>query len=129
MKLALVLLSIVALTQARNNGLALTPPMGWLSWTRFGCNVGYCYFETLLKNGSNKSFFLSEDLLKTQAKAMASLGYKDAGYQYIIVGDCWLDKTRDPLTNKLRPNPNHFPNGMKPVIDYVTNKWLFKRSF
>ena len=25
--------------QALDNGLALTPPMGWLSWERFRCNV------------------------------------------------------------------------------------------
>jgi len=24
---------------ALNNGLALTPPMGWLSWERFRCNI------------------------------------------------------------------------------------------
>ena len=24
---------------ALNNGLALTPPMGWLSWERFRCNL------------------------------------------------------------------------------------------
>jgi len=31
----LPLTAVVAL----DNGLALRPPMGWMSWVRFGCNV------------------------------------------------------------------------------------------
>ena len=50
---------------------------------------------------------------------MVKLGYKDAGYQYVIVDDCWLEKTRDPETNKLRPDHNRFPSGMKALADYV----------
>src|SRR5690348_7338767 len=41
--------------------LAATPPMGWNSWNRFGCNV-------------------SEDLIKATADAMVSSGMRDAGY-------------------------------------------------
>ena len=38
---------------ALDNGLALTPPMGWNSWNRFGCNV-------------------TEDLVKSAADALVS---------------------------------------------------------
>jgi len=34
-----ILLIAVTDVHALNNGLALTPPMGWLSWERFRCNV------------------------------------------------------------------------------------------
>jgi hypothetical protein len=34
-----VLLSLVALVPALENGLARTPPMGWLAWERFRCNT------------------------------------------------------------------------------------------
>lgn len=27
------------ITLALNNGLALTPPMGWLAWQRFRCTI------------------------------------------------------------------------------------------
>ena len=32
---------VVALyeTEALDNGLALTPPMGWMQWERFRCNI------------------------------------------------------------------------------------------
>ena len=35
----LVLLLVVLQSQALDNGLARTPPMGWLSWERFRCNT------------------------------------------------------------------------------------------
>ena len=50
--------------------LAATPPMGWNSWNKFGCNV-------------------NEALLKETADAMISSGMKEAGYQYIVIDDCW----------------------------------------
>ena len=52
------------------NGLAQTPPMGWNSWNKFGCNV-------------------SEALIRETADAMASNGMKAAGYQYVVIDDCW----------------------------------------
>ena len=30
---------LLSSTYALNNGLALTPPMGWLSWERYRCNT------------------------------------------------------------------------------------------
>ena len=55
---------------ALENSLALTPPMGWNSWNRFGCNV-------------------TEDLVKSAADALVSSGMKDAGYEYVVIDDCW----------------------------------------
>ena len=52
------------------NGLALTPPMGWNSWNRFGCNV-------------------SDKLIRGMADAIVSTGMRDAGYQYVTIDDCW----------------------------------------
>jgi hypothetical protein len=52
--------------------LALTPPMGWNSWNKFGCNI-------------------DENLIKGMADAMVATGMKDAGYQYVIIDDCWQE--------------------------------------
>ena len=71
--LALLISSSVAFGQdvpAMDKGLALTPPMGWNSWNKFGCNV-------------------SEDMIRGMADAMVSSGMKDAGYQYLNIDDCW----------------------------------------
>jgi alpha-galactosidase len=88
---------------ALNNGLALTPPMGWNSWNTFACNV-------------------SETLIKSMADAMVSSGMKDAGYQYIVIDDCW-QVSRDAQGN-IVADATRFPSGMKALADYVHSKGL-----
>ena len=53
------------------------------------------------------------------ADLMVSEGYKDAGYEYVIMDDCWLAKERDPATMRLMPDPDRFPSGIKGLADYV----------
>lgn len=81
------------------------PPMGWNTWNTFGLDC-------------------NEELIKGSADAMVDLGFKDAGYEYIVIDDGWSMKTRDPKTDELRPDPIKFPNGMKPVGDYIHAKGL-----
>ena len=93
-----------ARVMALNNGLALTPPMGWNSWNKFGGSA-------------------TETLVREIADAMVASGMKDAGYQYIILDDWWMASSRDSNGN-LVPDPIKFPNGMKAVADYVHSKGL-----
>ena len=95
---ALTLLFTGVFAQPAWDTLAQTPPMGWNSWNRFGCNV-------------------SEKLIKEIADAMISTGLKDAGYEYVVIDDCWL-VGRDEQGNMI-PDPERFPNGMKAVGDYI----------
>lgn len=83
--------------------LAPTPPMGWNSWNKFACNV-------------------SEQLIRQQADAMAASGMRDAGYQYIVIDDCW-QKSRDADGN-IQADPERFPSGIKALADYVHSKGL-----
>src|ERR1700692_2280329 len=85
-------------TQAPSSGPALTPPMGWNSWNKFACNV-------------------SEDLIKGTADAMVKSGMKDAGYEYIVIDECW-QWSRDANSN-IVADPQRFPHGMKAVGDYI----------
>jgi alpha-galactosidase len=85
-------------THAPSSGLALTPPMGWNSWNKFACNV-------------------SEDLIKGTADAMAKSGMKGAGYEYIVIDDCW-QVSRDANSN-IVADAQRFPHGMKAVGDYI----------
>ena len=78
--------------------LALTPPMGWNSWNKFACNV-------------------SEDMIREMADAMVKSGMKDAGYQYVVIDDCW-QVTRDENGN-IVADPHRFPSGIKALADYV----------
>lgn len=83
--------------------LAPTPPMGWNSWNKFACDV-------------------SEELIMGIADAMASNGMADAGYDYIVIDDCWQtdrDKNGEIVVDKER-----FPHGMKFLADYIHSKGL-----
>ena len=88
---------------ALDNGLARTPPMGWNSWNKFGCKV-------------------SESLIREVADQMVSTGMKDAGYQYVVIDDCW-QVSRDAQGN-IQVDTANFPNGMKALADYVHSKGL-----
>lgn len=57
------------------------------------------------------------------ADHMVADGYKDAGYEYVCIDDCWLATERD-IFNRLQPDKKRFPNGMKHVADYVHSKGL-----
>lgn len=67
----------------------------------------------------------SEQLFKNAADLIVSKGYKDAGYEYVIIDDCWMEMERDPDTNELVPDRKRFPKGMKHLADYVRNKKIF----
>ena len=78
--------------------LAATPPMGWNSWNKFGCDV-------------------DENLIRETADAMVASGMKDAGYEYVNIDDCWHGE-RDE-NGCIQPDPERFPSGMKALADYV----------
>ena len=61
----------------------------------------------------------SENLIKAQADMMVKKGFLKAGYEYIIVDDCWLSHERDQ-NGELQPDPKRFPSGMKALGDYVS---------
>lgn len=50
---------------------------------------------------------------------MAIGGYLDAGYEYVIIDDCWPEKQRDKETGRLVPDMKRFPFGLKDLSDYV----------
>lgn len=50
---------------------------------------------------------------------MATDGYKDVGYQYVSIDDCWLAKERD-INGRLQPDKSRFPSGIKALADYVS---------
>ncbi|XP_075981531.1 alpha-N-acetylgalactosaminidase-like [Anticarsia gemmatalis] len=104
----------VSSTLGLDNGLAKTPPMGWLTWERFRC-------ITDCKKYPDEC--ISENLIKRTADFMVSEGYLDAGYEYLGIDDCWLEKKRGP-DGRIVPDKERFPNGMKAVADYIHSKGL-----
>jgi alpha-galactosidase len=90
--------------QALDNGVGRTPPMGWNSWNTFFCNI-------------------NESLIRGMADSIVSTGMRDAGYQYVVVDDCWMNPNRDSSGN-LQGDPSRFPSGMKALGDYIHARGL-----
>ncbi|KAM3963174.1 alpha-N-acetylgalactosaminidase-like [Aphomia sociella] len=110
----LVFTGLVAPALALDNGLGLTPPMGWLTWERFRC-ITDC--------NKYPQECISENLIKRTADLMVTEGYLSAGYNYVGIDDCWLEKERGP-DGRMVPDKKRFPNGMKAVSDYIHERGL-----
>eukprot|EP01084_Bolivina_argentea_P097412 175107_1 len=111
--MALTILTLLLAIQAvycLNNGVARTPPMGWLSWQRFRC-------ETNCEMYPNDC--INAQLYMDMADRLANDGWKELGYTQVNIDDCWSLKQRDNVTNKQVADPDRFPNGIKGVADYV----------
>jgi alpha-galactosidase len=102
--LVLILLSTSILFAQKFDGLALTPPMGWNSWNTFACSI-------------------DEALIRQTVDIIVANGMKDAGYQYVVIDDCWEAMERDKAGN-LVADPNKFPSGMKALGDYIHLKGM-----
>ena len=87
---------------ALDNGLGLTPQMGWNSWNHFHCGI-------------------NEDVVKKTADEFISLGLDKVGYKYVNIDDCWA-KSRDP-NNVIQPDTSAFPD-FQGMINYVHSKGL-----
>lgn len=94
---------ILNLNAQKYDQLAKTPPMGWNSWNKYGCNV-------------------SETLIMGMADAMVSSGMKDAGYEYVVIDDCW-QVSRDE-NGQIVADKDRFPHGIKYLADYIHSKGL-----
>ncbi len=100
---SLLLVIPLTLSAQKTPGLALTPPMGWNSWNKFQCEV-------------------SEKLIMEVADAFVANGLRDAGYEYIVIDDCWqIDRDK---TGRIVADSTRFPSGMKALADYIHAKGL-----
>ena len=89
-----------------DDGLALTPPMGFNNWNSTHCRAEF-----------------NEEMVKGIADIFVAKGLKAAGYEYVNLDDCWALPARD-ANGKLVPDPARFPGGITAVADYVHSKGL-----
>lgn len=84
--------------------IAQNPPlMGWSSWNTYG-------------------FQINDSLIKVQADAMVELGFFDKGYNHINIDDGFFGGRDKEGT--LLIHPTRFPNGLRPLVDYIHSKGL-----
>ena len=103
---------MTALTlSAAADKLALTPPMGWMSWEVFRCDIDCA---------KNPAMCVGEVNYKQQADALVSGGFRAAGYKTISIDDCWEEKVpaRDSQ-GRLAPDKIRFPSGFKALADHM----------
>lgn len=76
------------------DGTGKLPAMGWNSWNAYHCDV-------------------DESKVMSAANDMVSKGFYKAGYEYVIVDDCWSIKTgRSNTTHQIMPDTSKFPDGI-----------------
>jgi hypothetical protein len=118
LQLAAAVLALASTTpsavHALDNGVGRTPMMGWMAWIRFRCNIA-C--------DADPENCVSEKLIKSMADAMVAGGYREAGYEYVSIDDCWQAHERAP-DGTIQANATRFPNGMKALGDYIHSKGL-----
>lgn len=78
--------------------------MGWSSWNTYYVNI-------------------SDALIRKQADAMVSKGLKDVGFDHINIDDGFFGG-RNTTTGELIIHKTRFPDGLKPVADYIHSKGL-----
>lgn len=61
---------LLGTTSALDNGLGLTPQMGWNSWNTFACDI-------------------NEKIIREMADKIIELGLDKLGYRYVNIDDCW----------------------------------------
>lgn len=64
-------------------------------------------------------FSFSENLILSVADSFYREGYQEAGFEYIVIDDCWSDHSRDE-DGILVADSQRFPSGMKYISDYVS---------
>ncbi|WP_282205520.1 CBM35 domain-containing protein [Kitasatospora fiedleri] len=89
-------------TSASGSALAVTPPMGYNNWARFGCSAD---------NPNSGDVGPSEALILGQAASLVGSGLAAKGYRTVTIDDCWMTRSRDASGN-LVADPARFPNGM-----------------
>lgn len=78
--------------------------MGWNSWNTFGPNV-------------------NEQIVRETADAMVEHGFREAGYDYVVIDDCWQARKRG-ASGRLEADPEAFPSGIAALSDYVHERGL-----
>ena len=103
--LTLLLFINPLIVSSLNNGLALTPPMGWSTWNVFHCD------------------YTEADIME-MADTLVASGMLSAGYKYLNIDDCWEASYRDSISGMLKYNETRFPHGMLALSDYIHSKGL-----
>eukprot|EP00484_Ammonia_sp_Unknown_P010416 CAMPEP_0197075860 /NCGR_PEP_ID=MMETSP1384-20130603/211824_1 /TAXON_ID=29189 /ORGANISM="Ammonia sp." /LENGTH=387 /DNA_ID=CAMNT_0042514709 /DNA_START=26 /DNA_END=1189 /DNA_ORIENTATION=+ len=100
---AAVLPAISLANWGLDNGMGLTPQMGWNSWNHYACNI-------------------DQDIVHSTIDSMVSTGLSKYGYIYVNIDDCWAGSRM--ANGSVVPDTKTFPDGIAPLADYAHSKNL-----
>ncbi|RCN25425.1 hypothetical protein ANCCAN_28862, partial [Ancylostoma caninum] len=83
---AIPIICLVVTVSSLDNGLARTPPMGWMSWATFFCEIDCDKYP---------NHCINEKLYQDMADRLVSDGFLEAGYNRVHIDDCWMEKSRE----------------------------------
>jgi alpha-galactosidase len=87
--------------------LAERPPMGWNSWN--------CFLDD---DFAARAEEVTAEAILGCAQALVDSGMRDAGYDYVVLDDCWQDGRRD-ANGRLAAHPVRFPDGIGALADRI----------
>lgn len=109
-----LLLALIPVGAGLDNGLLRSPPMGWMAWERFRCDID-------CKNDPQNC--ISEKLFRDMADRLSEDGWMELGYNYVMIDDCWMSMQRDS-NGRLQADPDRFPGGIAHLAKYVHYRGL-----
>ena len=86
---------VIIMSRVVANANARSPVMGWSTWTTFKCNI-------------------NETLILSSIDALASNGLAGAGYDTILIDDCWSAPRN--VSGAIQIDSTRFPRGFAPLI-------------
>ena len=92
----LYIISVTASINALDNGLGLTPQMGWNSWNHFHCKI-------------------DEKIIRETIVALSNSPLSKVGYEYVNIDDCWAESRSS--SGEILVDVKTFPNGIAPLVD------------
>jgi alpha-galactosidase len=101
---AVALLACASFPVAVAAALSTTPPMGWNPYNHYGC-------------GS------TEVEIREQTTALLNLGLHKSGFTFINLDCGWAARNRS-AQGRIMAEPKRFPNGVKPLADWVHSQGL-----
>jgi alpha-galactosidase len=73
--------------------------MGYNTWNAYHCHI-------------------NQTVVLENAELMVKLGFRDLGYTYLNIDDCYSEKKRN-AKGEIVANSTRFPDGMKSVVDRI----------
>ena len=128
---------------ALDNGLGLVPPLAFSTWNFFvraqlraqcrcpclpcrrsGC-CRRCAADTAsLWRPTPQNDAINDTLIRELGDALVSTGLAEVGYRTLNIDAGYLINERHPDTQELQVNATKFPNGIRPLADYLDAKGI-----